>query len=72
VWGLPGLNGSKIKSKEENMCKPGLLKQIKWFWFESKKYTGYNGLKLLLLGFIPCIKFLFYMRHTVFVVNHGA
>jgi len=38
-----------------------MLKRIKWFWKESKNYTGYSPVKLILKGFVPkCIAFLFF------------
>jgi hypothetical protein len=34
------------------------IKTFVWFWKESKKFTGYNWLKLLAHGIVPCMRFM--------------
>lgn len=37
-----------------------MIKSFIWFWKESKKYTGYRGLELIIKGLKPCFKFMYY------------
>ncbi|WP_180964037.1 hypothetical protein [Haloimpatiens massiliensis] len=34
------------------------MKDFIWFWKASKKYTGYNWIKLFCLGWKPLFKFM--------------
>jgi hypothetical protein len=35
-----------------------MTKDFIWFWKESRKFTGYSWLKLIVCGIVPCIRFM--------------